>query len=657
MHIKEYLDQIATSISEKEIPNHSSNTEQENWRKKQQAKFHRMLGIENYLKMERTPLNIKMTGTLHRDGYRIDKLYFESLPNLYVAANLYVPDHLTELAPAILYLCGHAGKQKIHYQDHPRTLAQLGFITLIIDTIQLGEVFGEHWGAYNRGWFHQYSRGYTPAGVETWNAIRAIDLLCTLENVDHERIGVTGHSGGGIVSWWTTCADDRVKVMASSSGAGTLASHIKDRTIDTHCDCYFPMNPYGWSLTECFALAVPRSVLIVAPDRDLHFKIDSVKEVYDRLKELYKSVNREEHLDYFEFRDYHTYSPQSAQAIFQWFITHLHPRGNRGIEAVDWSDSKHHREMDSDLLVFDNIPPVNDESTSVQDWFVSLAEPPIIGSIEELDRERTRVVQALRMECFFHFPVPSEPTLPTITQTLWDNSGHYKQKFTVNSESDWTLCGELQGSRNHHSQHAPTAVYLGAAEDIGRVEECKEIYEGLERSWLCAKFNVRGTGNTAWGKELQWHLRRSLALTGRTIASMRVWDTLRGLEAIRSMEEVDDSRIVLIGKGELAVIALFAALLDSRIAAVILQDPPATLNIPGTSDGSDHPNEIINALRHTDLTHIAGLLWPTPVIFIGDRPGSYRYAELLHRKLGTPGGTWRLRNFKDIGSLLNNLIR
>ena len=89
-----------------------------------------------------------MTGVVERPRYRIEKLYYESLPQLYVTANLYVPGDLTAPAPGVLYLCGHAEKQKVHYQAHPRRFAELGFVCLLIETVQRGGIRGHHHGCF-----------------------------------------------------------------------------------------------------------------------------------------------------------------------------------------------------------------------------------------------------------------------------------------------------------------------------------------------------------------------------------------------------------------------------------------------------------------------------------------------------------------------------
>ena len=90
---------------------------------------------------------------------------------------------------------------KAHYEHHGVWYAKHGFVCLVIDTVELGEIRGEHHGTYSKGRFWWWSRGYTPAGCEAWQGIRALDYLETRPEVDKTRFGVTGRSGGGAYSW------------------------------------------------------------------------------------------------------------------------------------------------------------------------------------------------------------------------------------------------------------------------------------------------------------------------------------------------------------------------------------------------------------------------------------------------------------------------
>jgi len=144
---------------------------------------------------ERTPLNAQVTGTLVRDeGFRVEKLHFQSRPHLYVTGNLYLPKDAQPGAklPAVLYVCGHADRgrdgNKAAYQHHGMWFATHGYVCLVIDSLQLGEIAAIHHGTYryNRWWWQ--ARGYTPAAVEGWNGLRALDYLQSRPEVDPDRL-------------------------------------------------------------------------------------------------------------------------------------------------------------------------------------------------------------------------------------------------------------------------------------------------------------------------------------------------------------------------------------------------------------------------------------------------------------------------------------
>ena len=167
MHIREYLCREARRITDRSAAWPRTKEEWERGRERRRRQYLEMVSIDAVPpKEQRTPLNVRVTGTVERDRCTIEKLYYESLPRLYVTANLYLPKGLDGPAPGVLYVCGHSPTQKVHYQAHARRWAELGFVTLIVDTIQYGEIKGYHHGCYREGWWQWYSRGYTPAGAE-----------------------------------------------------------------------------------------------------------------------------------------------------------------------------------------------------------------------------------------------------------------------------------------------------------------------------------------------------------------------------------------------------------------------------------------------------------------------------------------------------------
>ncbi|HEX5732715.1 MAG TPA: acetylxylan esterase [Blastocatellia bacterium] len=577
---------------------------------------------------ERPPLEATVTSVFERDGYRVENLHYQSLPHLYVAGNLYIPTvGVREPMPAVLYLCGHSESPRAYYQAHLRRFAQLGFVALVIDTIDLGELQGYHHGLFHKGWWHWYSRGYTPAGIELFNAIRGIDFLQSLPYVDGERVGVTGISGGGATSWWLAAADERIACVAPVCATGTFASQVINRTIDGQCDCMFPINTYGWDLVDIAALVAPRPCLIASADCDLIFTIASIREFHERLKRVYEMAGAGDNLALVETPGRHSYHECSRTAVFSWFLKHL---GGRDMPPSEVGDiDPDNDEPDELLQVFSNGTPADEMTTTIQDRFIKIAEPPVVTDAASLSLHRKGVVAALLEKTFAHFP-PEACQLDLKIEFKWALEDRRGMRFSFAVEDDYRLWGNMI-IPEAASDPGSLVISLQNVEDK---HFRRSVFHSLFRDRVQANIEVRGSGRTSWGQELQWHLRRAAMLTGRTIASMRVWDTLRALAAVRELPDVDAGRIVLAGSGEMAAVALYAALLDGNISAIILHNPPATQDAPGNPHGVGDAIEMLNCLRITDLPQVAGLLFPAELIFLGPRPNSYLWAEDLFFKLG-----------------------
>jgi dienelactone hydrolase len=263
--IEKYLAARTAELSKKVLDGATTLAEWQEKRPRLKHEYLYMLGLDPM--PEKTPLHATITGTVRREGVDIDKLHFQSRPGLYVTGNLYRPAATGGLAPpkrpAVLFLCEHANRgrdgNKTAHQDHPMWFASNGYVCLTIDSLQLGEIPAVHHGTYGRPWLHvkQYgikdkdplenrwwwhAAGYTPAGVECWNGIRAIDYLVSRPDVDPERIAVTGISGGGAATFWIAAADERVKCAVPVSGMSDLESYVTNKVINGHCDCMFLYN-------------------------------------------------------------------------------------------------------------------------------------------------------------------------------------------------------------------------------------------------------------------------------------------------------------------------------------------------------------------------------------------------------------------------------
>lgn len=640
-NIRDYLSGQARQITEGALADVSNATSLRRLLPEKRRQYFDMMGLDLACLERRTPPNVTVTGVVERPGYRIEKLYYESVPRLFISGNLYVPAGLKGPAPAVLYVCGHAKNQRVYFQAHARRFAELGFVCLIAETIEAAELEGTHHGCYNRGWWHWYSRGYSPAGIELLNGIRALDLLAARSEVDPARLGVTGISGGGAASWWIGAGDERVKVVAPVCGTSTLFSYIHDRTLDDNCDCIWWNNTYGWDLADLGALIAPRPLLIAAADKDVYFTLEATRRVYQQLRPLYRRMGQAKHLRLVENPGPHAYHTRSRTEVFSWFVKHLMGRTVPPAQMEDVDERPERLESADTLRVFIHGAPTGQIVTTIQDEVFTPPPVPEVSDPSSLQRERERITAALKEKTFRAFP-SKPPGLDVQIEYEFDQNvaGH---RFAFTSEAGWRLHGQMV-YRKPLSMPAPAVVALRSPGE-GR-QSSRNFLLQINAPCCGIVCEPRGTGETAWGEELNWHLRRAAAWTGRTLASMRVWDTLRALEAVMLLPEVRDP-ISLAARGEMCAVALYAALLHGRVRTLFLENPPATQNAGSDPEGRGPAIEMLNCLRVVDLAQVAGLLWPTELVLIGDAPATYEWAQGLYTRLGSPGRITRVKSIAD----------
>ncbi len=363
-----------------------------------------MLGLDPM--PARTDLKPVVTGRIDRDDFSVEKICFQSSPGLYVTANLYLPKAAPKPLPTILYVCGHAQVitnkilcgAKAAYQHHGIWLAQNGYACLVMDTVELGEIKGVHRGTYDHDMWWWNSRGYTPAAVETWNGIRALDYLETRPEVDTNRFGITGRSGGGAYSWFVAALDDRVKVIAPVAGIADLQSYVVDNRVDGHCDCMFFLNTYRWDYPLLAALAAPRPLLLVNTDTDNHFPLDGVVRTYEKVKDVYKWYGASTNFGLVIGPGPHKDTQNMQLPVLRWFniyLKHEDPLVESAAKILI---------PPLDLRVLKQIPAdaINER---IQESFVPAApRPSVPATTAEWQRMCAAWMDALRHKCFAGWP-------------------------------------------------------------------------------------------------------------------------------------------------------------------------------------------------------------------------------------------------------------
>lgn len=567
---------------------------------------------------ERTPLEATITGTLDRGDYVVEKIHFQSVSGAHVAGNIYRPANITEPLPGVLYLCGHTkGKVAKTYQAQPRWFGQHGYVALVLDPIQLGECQGMHHGTYLKGRWDWCSRGYTPAGTEVWNAMRALDYLQMRKDVDADRLGVTGLSGGGAMSWFLGAADERVKCVVPVCQTGSIEHLITDRATDGHCDCAMWINYYRWCTADIGALIAPRALMVAAGTEDVIWRPYAFRDALHRIHHQFAALGIEDKVALVEDLSPHGYTPKLRKAIFTWFNTHL-----KGDATPVTDDVTEHEEPEENLLVFGGCLPQDDAMKCIDTLLVKAAPVP-----EVLDEGQWGDVQAERLTklcrtTFRHMPDVAAPRLIEYRQDGWAGKSH--GTYVFETEDGVTLRIRMALPMDYAQ---PTGLVVFALP-----EDCQSGFMGASRcrpqvaeGVATAGVEVRNTGATSVGPGYLWSLRRGYPLLGETLAERQVFDLVQAMALLR--EQYPGVPITLQGTGKTAVLAVYAALVDELVQDVILADLPETHEDPETPD-------FLGILRVGDLPQNLGLLYPRPINIVGELPPAYRWTQELYRKLG-----------------------
>ena len=567
---------------------------------------------------ERTPLEATVTGTLDRGDYVVEKVHFQCVPGAYVPGNIYRPAHVTGPLPAVLYLCGHTkGKVNPTYQANPRWFGQHGYIALVLDPIQLGEAQGMHHGTYHHGRWDWYSRGYAPAGTEIWNAMRALDYLETREDVDGDRMGVTGLSGGGAMSWFLGAADERVKAVVPVCQTGSVEHLVTDRATDGHCDCAFWINTYRWCTADIGALIAPRALMVAAGTEDIIWRPYAFREALHRIHHQYAALDVAEKVALVEDLTPHGYSPKLRKAIFQWFNLHL-----KGDDSPVTDDVTDYVEPEENLLVFGGTLPENDQMKRIDEVLPTLAEKPAVvdeGQWGDVQAERLTQLCATTFRCM--------PDLPCPRLVEWRSDGMESKRdgtYVFDTQDDLRL--RIKVALPKAGRHPRRIVVFALPEDAktgfaGAGGSRPAVAEDV----ATAGVEVRNTAATSVGPGYLWTMRRSYMVIGQTLPERQVFDLVQAMALLR--EQFPGVPLAVYGEGKTAVLAIYAALLDELVTEIILADPPESHLNPETP-------EFLNVLRTGDLPENLALLYPRPLTFIGEVPEGYEWTREVYRKLG-----------------------
>lgn len=261
----------------------------------------------------KTPLNPQVFGKLERDGYSIEKVLLETYPGFFLGGNLYRPLGKTGPFPGVVSPHGHWSYGRLEHTDtgsipaRAINLARQGYVVFAYDMVGYNDTRQAPHGfetPQDNLW------GIGLLGLQLWDSIRAVDFLASLSDVDPNRIGATGASGGGTQTFLLTAVDDRVKfsapvnMISAIMQGGSPCENAANLRIDTFN-------------VELAALAAPRPMFMVAATGD--WTKNTPAEEYPAIREIYRLFDAESNLEMRQFDSPHNYHQGSREAVYTFF--------------------------------------------------------------------------------------------------------------------------------------------------------------------------------------------------------------------------------------------------------------------------------------------------------------------------------------------------
>lgn len=549
----------------------------EDWRRRQ-AKVRKYLDTMVGPWPERTPLNPVITGTLVKEGYRVEKIVFESMPGYHVTGALFIPANHRGKGPAILKVIGHSAQafRRDLYQNVILNLVHKGFIVFAIDPIGQGERLQYFNPATGKSDVGGSTTEHSHVGVQcfiagksiaryfAWDGIRAIDYLTTRPEVDAERMGVTGLSGGGTQSSYIGAMDDRVAAAAPMGyivGYRRLLESIGPQDAE---QVFYHGLVSGIDHADLLEVRAPKPTLHVTTTRDF-FSIQGARETEREVGRAFEALGHPENYSRVEDDYEHGFTKKNNEATYAFFQKALDLPGDPTEQEYPYLTEKE--------LTVTSSGQISTSLKSETAFSINRNETlPLVKQLEEARRDWDvhipKVLEKARGLSGFQQPAD---TSAQVYRGRYQRSGYTVEKWGLEGEGDTILPvlvfvpdGELS---------FPAIIYthpVGKAADGqpgGRIEDL------VRQGFLVASVDLLGFGETEFYRNrghgpVQPFYNAQLA--GRSVAGINAGDALRVFEFLKQRPDVNPGQIGAVALGATGPAIVHAAAFESRIKWLVL---------------------------------------------------------------------------------------
>jgi cephalosporin-C deacetylase-like acetyl esterase len=607
----------------------------DDWIARQKEVREKLMGFFGPLP-EKGPLNPIVTGVIKKDGYRIEKIVFESFKGFYVTGCLYVPEKLKKRAPAVLNVIGHNQEafRNPLYQVINYNLVKKGIIVFAIDPPGQGEHV-QYWDPSVKFSLAGYSvlehcyfgnqcflSGFNCARYFIWDGMRAVDYLVSRKDVDPERLGVTGFSGGGTVTSYLGAYDDRIKVAIPCSWATASRKQLETKGGQDAEAEFWKMVSSGITLEDLLEVRAPKPTMMTFVSRDEYLCLQGAREAYRETGKAYAALGNPGNLRMVEDDSKHWMTHKIREAMYAFFMKHFNVAGDS-------------TEVEAEILTPEEltVTPTGQIATYLGGKMIfdlNGADTKVL--LDKLDKSRADIKDHLasvekKAEEISGYRVPGEVQTEPFINGRYQRDGYSVGKYTIMGEGSYPIPFLLFIPNSTERQY-PALIYLNPKGKAADARPGGEIEKLVRKGYIVAAADVLGVGETANTAARGITDGYTAVMIARSVVAIQAGDIVRMAQYLKSRPDTDPSRIGALGISEMCIPLLHAAAFDQTISNVTLIGPMISFRsvvmnrnykiglTPREGGNYWHPHEIdfswgvAGALQAYDLPDLMGCIAP-----------------------------------------------
>jgi hypothetical protein len=558
-------------------------------------------------------LKSQKIGELEHEGVRIEKIIFQTMPDVWMTANVYLPAESGKRA-TVLNVHGHwkGAKQDPHVQARCLGLAKIGFVAMAVDAFGAGEralgtKLGEYHGEMIGGTL--WPIGLAFVGMQVYENMRAVDYLLTRTEVDGAKLGITGASGGGNQTMYAGAWDERLKAVVPVCSVGNYQAYL-----GTAC-CMCETLPGALQFTEewgLLSMVAPRALMVINAAKDSNqFSIAEASKSLNLTRPVFQLYGQADVLRHTTFDSPHDYNQAMREAMYGWMKLHLMGEGTG--EPI--TEPKFTTAEPESLRCFPNDTRPADYVTiprfAAREAKKLLAQKLIPDHLEFWESEAYLMREGLER---LLGPIPEE--VPLDLKIAETEDGKTRTLEFTSEPGVRLVAKHLVGEQKRWV----FVIHSGGMEQAAKSELAGEL---LQRGWQVICPDLRATGTTAVAGEgrgrapdhnsAQWSL-----WLGRPLAGQWAYDIRRTILAMQAATESVPEEIHLVGLESAAISTLLAAISEDVTCNLTLVQPLVTYVADAPYERERLGSLIPGILRYVgDIQHLAALLAPRKLLING----------------------------------------